>query len=204
MAGLDSFTLAEAAGAVLGVLYVWLAIRENAWCWPAGLVNAGLFLAVFFHARLYGAAALQGVYVVLSLYGWREWLRGGEGQGPLAVSRTPSRWALGLGLAGVAASLGFGLFLKLKTDAALPWTDAATTSWSLVAQWMTTRKWLESWLVWIAVDAVYVVMYSSQRLYPTTGLYLVFLVMAVLGYKEWRTSATAREAAVLEKRRTTA
>lgn len=53
---------------------------------------------------------------------------------------------------------------------------------------MATRKWLESWLVWIAVDAVYVGMYVSQRLLPTAGLYAAFLVLAVLGYREWRLS----------------
>jgi nicotinamide mononucleotide transporter len=187
---LTGYGLAEAAGAVLGVIYVLLAIRENAWCWPIGLANAALFAAVFFHARLYGAAALQGVYVVLSVYGWHEWRRGGAGESPLPVSRTPARWGVVLALLGAAGSVGFGLFLA-RTNAALPFTDASTTAFSLVAQWMATRKWLENWLVWIAVDAVYLVMYLSQQLYATTALYAVFLVMAVFGFRQWRTSLRA-------------
>lgn len=193
-AGLDGFGLAEWAGAALGAVYVWLAIRESPWCWPFGIANVGLFLVVFAHARLYGAAALQAVYVLLSIYGWYEWLHGGSGRGRLAVSRTPPRWVPALFAAGLFGSLGLGLLLKLRTNEALPWSDAAATAFSLVAQLMATRKWLENWLVWIAVDAVYVAMYISQRLYPTAALYAVFLVMAALGYREWRTSLRAATA----------
>jgi nicotinamide mononucleotide transporter len=120
------------------------------------MANAALFLVVFTQARIYGAAALQAVYVVVSVY---------------------------------------GLFLKHRTDAALPFPDAATTAFSLVGQWMATRKWLENWLVWIFVDAVYVAMYVSQRLYPTAGLYAAFLVLATLGYREWRSSMRAHRGA---------
>ena len=188
---METQSLVEVAGAVFGVAYVVLAIRENAWCWPAGLANAGLYLAVFFHARLYGAAALQAVYLVLSCYGWWLWLRGGEQHGRLRVSRTPVRWAIALSALALAATAGLGLYLERRTDAALPFPDAATTAASLAAQWMTTRKWVESWLVWIAVDAAYVAIYLSQALYPTAGLYVVFLVMAVLGFREWRAATAA-------------
>ncbi len=188
---MQGFGIVELLGVVFGVLYVWLAIRESVWCWPAGLANAALFLVVFFHARLYGAAALQALYFALSLYGWRQWLRGGDQHGRLRVSRTPLRSAIGLAASTGVAAVLLALYLEQRTADALPWSDAATTAVSLAAQWMTTRKWLESWLVWIAVDAVYVAMYVSQRLHPTAALYAVFLVMALFGYREWRASMRA-------------
>jgi nicotinamide mononucleotide transporter len=175
---------------------VLLAIRESTWCWPVGIANAALFLVVCVHARLYGGAGLQAVYLVVSFYGWYEWLHGGEQQGRLFVSRTPARWAAGLALAGLVTTLGLGLVLKYRTDAALPFPDAATTAFSLAAQWMTTRKWLENWLVWIVVDVAYVGICASQHLYAMASLYAVFLVLAVLGYKEWRASLAQREAGV--------
>jgi len=188
---LDAHSAAEIAGVFFGVLYVWLAIRESPWCWPFGIANAVLFLVVFAHARLYGAAALQAVYVVVSVYGWYEWLHGGAGHGRLAVSRAPRRWLGGLGAAATVVAVAVGLFLKHRTDAALPFTDGATTAFSLAAQWMATRKWVENWLVWIAVDVAYVAMYVSQRLFPTAGLYAAFLVLAIVGYREWRASMGA-------------
>jgi nicotinamide mononucleotide transporter len=185
----------ETAGAVFGLAYVLLAIRESAWCWPFGLANAALFLVVCAHARLYGAAGLQALYLLLSAYGWYEWLHGGAGHGRLSVSRTPLAGAAGLLVAALAATLAFGLLLKYQTDAALPFPDAATTAFSLAAQWMATRKWLENWLVWIVVDLAYVAICLSQRLYLMAAVYAVFLVLAIVGYKEWRASG-AREAGV--------
>jgi nicotinamide mononucleotide transporter len=188
---MDLYGISEAAGVGLGIVYVLLVIRQNIWCWPAGLLSAALYVLVFFHARIYGAMALQGVYIALMLYGWYEWRHGEEQGGDLAVSRTPPRWRLVLLLAGAVFAVAFGLFLRHRTDAALPFWDAGTTSFSLVAQFMTTRKWIENWLVWIAVDVVYVGMYVSQGLYPTTVLYGAFLVLAALGYAEWRRSLKA-------------
>lgn len=181
-----------------GVVAVWLTTRQSVWCWPTGILNVGLSALVFLHSRLYGSAALQLVYAALCLYGWRQWLHGGRDEGRLAVSRTPARWLAGLAIGGSAFALGLGLFLRYRTDAALPFWDASMTAFSLVAQWMTTRKWIENWLVWIPVDAVYVGMYLSQRLHAYAGLYAVFLVLAVLGWREWRRSlgaAAAEEAA---------
>ena len=187
----DARTAVEIAGVVFGLVYVWLAIRESPWCWPFGIANALVFLVVFTRARIYGAASLQAVYVVVSFYGWYEWLHGGKDHGRLLVSRVPRRWLLSLAAAGAIGSVALGLLLRHRTDAALPFPDAATTAFSLVAQWMATRKWLESWLFWIAVDVVYVAMYVSQGLLPTAGLYAAFLVLAVFGYREWRASMRA-------------
>ena len=157
-------------GVAAGALYVLLTVRQIIWCWPAGLVSAALLHRRVPARPLYGATALQGVYVALMLYGWYEWLHGGGSGGRLAVSRTPRLWWLGLGLAGGGASRStLGLFLRSHTDAALPFWDAGTTSFSLVAQWMTTRKWIENWLVWIAVDVVYVGMYVVPGALPDGG-----------------------------------
>ena len=104
------------------------------------------------------------------------------------MSRTPALWRLVLVVAGAAFATVLGVCLKTWTDAALPFWDAGTTSFSLVAQFMTTRKWLESWLVWIVVDAVYVGMLLSQHLHLMTALYLAYLVLAALGFVKWRRS----------------
>ena len=175
----------ETVGVVFGVISVWLTVRENIWCWPTGLVNVLLFVVVFWQAKLYADMGLQVVYTILSVYGWYEWLHGGKDRGERAVERTPRRVLVPLLIAGVIGLASLGLFLRRATDAALPFWDAGTTSFSLVAQWMLTKKWLENWLIWIVVDVVYVGMYLYKQLYPTAGLYLVFLVLACLGFQAW-------------------
>jgi nicotinamide mononucleotide transporter len=177
----------EVAGALSGALCVYLTVRERVWCWPVGIVNAGLYAVVFGRAKLYSDSALQVVYLLMSCYGWWAWLRGARGS-ELPVARAPRRvlWPL-LGFAAVAA-LGVGSVLRHRTDAALPWLDAGTTAFSLAAQVLLTRKWIENWVIWIVVDVVYVYMYVVKGLMATAVLYTLFLVLALAGLVEWRRS----------------
>jgi len=168
-----------------------LAIRQVPWCWPIGIANAVMFLVVYVNARIYGAAGLQVVYVVVSIYGWQQWLHGGAGHGRLEVSRTPASWAVALGVSGTLASLLLGLALKHRTNDVLPFADAAVTMFSLVAQYMATRKWLENWLLWMVLNVANVAICLSQGLYPMAGLYAFFLVLAVFGFREWGRSLRA-------------
>jgi len=194
----------EVVGVAFGAVAVYLTVRENVWCWPTGLVNVLLSAIVFAQARLYADMGLQLVYVVLCLYGWYAWLHGGPDRGALRVGRTPARSLTGLFAGGVVFALTLGLFLHQKTDAALPYWDASTASFSLVAQWMQTRKWIENWLVWIAVDIVYVGIYVAKGLFLMAGLYAAFLVLAVAGLLAWRKSLSAvrqAEAAATEELR---
>jgi nicotinamide mononucleotide transporter len=96
------------------------------------------------------------------------------------------RTLLVLGAAGVAFAAALGVFLAGRTNAALPYWDAGTASFSLVAQWMQARKWVENWALWIVVDAVYVGMYVAKSLFLMAGLYLVFLGLALAGLLAWR------------------
>ena len=180
----------EVVGVVTGVLGVWLTTRQNIWCWPAGIASVVSFIVVFYDARLYGAMALQGVYVGLLAYGWHAWLRGGEGQEPLRVSRLPRSMAIGLVALGAAAAWAAGYWLRTRTDHAMPYLDGFATSFSLAAQWMQARKFLENWVLWVAVDVVYVGMGLSQGLTLTAGLYGIYVGLALLGFRDWRRSMT--------------
>ena len=185
----------EVVAAAFGVISVFLSTRQNIWSWPTGIVNVALYAVVFYQGRLYGQMGLQPIYLVLSIYGWYEWLHGGEHRTELHVSRASPRLLTTLAALNLVAWLALVAVLR-RTDAALPWLDALLTTTSLVAQWMMTRKILENWLLWIALDVVYVPMFFSQRLYATSLLYAVFLVLATMGYVEWRRSLVRRAATV--------
>lgn len=179
----------EGVAAAFGVISVYLSTRQNIWSWPTAIVNVSLYTFVFYQGRLYGQMGLQLVYLALSVYGWYQWLHGGEQHGALRVTRASPRLLIGLGLLNLAAFVALAAMLR-QTDAALPWLDALLATTSLVAQWMMTRKILENWILWIALDLVYVPMFISQRLYATAMLYVAFLVLAVMGFVEWRRSLT--------------
>ena len=181
----------EVVGVVTGILGVWLTTRQKIWCWPVGLVSVVAFIVVFFRAKLYAAMGLQFVYVGLIGYGWYSWLYGGSGHRALVVSRLPRRLVARLSMVGAGVSLVLGFWLGRSTDEALPYLDGFTTSFSLVAQWMQARKYLENWPVWAAVDVVYVGMSLSQGLTLTAGLYVVYICLAVLGFRDWRRSIAA-------------
>ncbi|MGE5748941.1 MAG: nicotinamide riboside transporter PnuC [Gemmatimonas sp.] len=183
----------EIVAAVFGVVSVFLSVRQNIWSWPTAIVNVGLYIFVFFESKLYGDTGLQVVYVVLNAYGWYHWLYGGKNRTELPVSRTSPRLGAFLIALGAVGTALLGTILARKTDAALPYVDSLTTSTSLIAQWMMTRKLLENWIIWVAVDVIYIGMYIFKHLYPTSGLYLVWLVLSAMGYFQWRTALRERE-----------
>lgn len=186
----------EAIAVVFGIVSVYLSTRENIWSWPTALINVSLFSALFLRSGLYSDTGLQVVYFVLSLYGWYEWLYGGAGRTAIAVSRTSSKtWVVLGGLAVIMWGL-LGTITSRLPGTALPYVDAATTTVSLIAQWMMTRKLIENWLIWIAVDVVYVGMFIFKGLYLTAFNYGIYLALAALGYIAWKRSLeTARSSA---------
>ena len=186
-ARLLEWSLLEVIAAAFGLVSVFLSTRQNIWSWPTAIINVSLYIVVFYQGRLYGQMALQPVYLALSIYGWYQWLHGGEQHSRLLVSRATPRLLLWLGILNVVAWIVVAMILR-RTDAALPGLDALLTTTSLVAQWMMTRKILENWLLWVAVDIVYVPMFISQGLYATAMLYAAFLVLAAMGFVDWRRS----------------
>ena len=183
-------TALESIAVVVTLLAVYLTARQVIWCWPLGMISVTLYAVVFYQSKLYADMGLQAIYFALAAYGWWAWLRGGEDRGTLQVSVLSSRARVVLAAAAAVAGIILGQTLHLLTDASLPFMDSTLTSYSIAAQWMQTRKFLEAWLVWLAVDVFYVAMFVYKGLYLTAGLYAIFLYLAVLGFIQWRRSMT--------------
>ncbi len=185
-------TWVEGLAFVTGAICVWLCVRENVWNFPIGLINVCLYLYVFSLAKLYADAGLQVVYFLLGAIGWWMWLNGGENRQSLVISRV--KWFELLILISAATLLTLTLWSTLhRVGGSASFWDALTTSISLLAQWMLNRKQLENWLAWIIVDIIYVPLYLYKELYLTALLYVVFLIMAILGYRQWRAALRTDE-----------
>ena len=180
-------SILEAIAAGLGVISVWFIVRRNVWAFPIGIVMVSLYILVFYRAKFYADMGLQVIYIGMQIQGWILWTRGKKAIDQKIAIRRLSRiqwlYTLGIILAGTAL---IGYLLSIKTDAALPYIDALTTVISLTAQWWMNKKYLGNWVLWIVVDCIYLYQYSFKELYLTTGLYAVFLVLAILGYQEWK------------------
>lgn len=175
----------EICATVFGLLCVWLAVRQNIWTWPTGLVQVLLFIVIFHQVKLYSDLILHVFYVGMQIYGWWFWLRGGNNhaEARIAVQRPVVR--VGWLAATVVGTALWGHGMATWTDASVPYGDAFTTVASLCAQWMLARKRLEAWFYWIAVDVVAIGIYFHKGLYVTTGLYAVFLGLAIWGLVRW-------------------
>ncbi|MBD1398287.1 nicotinamide mononucleotide transporter [Pontibacter sp. JH31] len=183
---LQAMSLIEVIGVITGIAGVWLAARQHIWTWPVSIVSVTAYVFVFLDARLYADMGLSVFYIISSVYGWYEWLYGGKGHTERQVTKVSQRelWVL-IALV-VVFTGGLGYFLDNYTDADLSYTDSATTAVSLMAYWMMARKRLENWLVWLVVDVVYVGVYLYKELYLTAFLYFVFLILATVGYLDWK------------------
>src|SRR5205814_1627262 len=189
----------EVLGVVTGAACVLLAIRELVWTWPVGLANNIFFFVLFWRSKLYADASLQIVYMAISLYGWWNWLYGGNQHSQLKVTRATRSEIGALALAATALIAAIYFILARFTDSNVPLGDATTTALSLTAQYMVSRKHLENWFVWITADVVYIGLYLYKDLYLTAALYAGFIAMCVAGWitwrRSWRSAANLGEAA---------
>lgn len=189
----------EVFGAVTGIIYVILEIRQNIWLWPVGIVTSAVYIWIFFTCKFYADMSLQGYYLVISVMGWYWWRRGtglkkegengrvGEGEKKeLNVTRVNFRTGVILAIVFVFLYLVMFFGLSRLTDSPVPEWDSFITSLSIVATWMLARKIYEHWFLWIVVNAVSAVLFIWRGLYPTVILYLVYCIMSFVGFVEWK------------------
>jgi nicotinamide mononucleotide transporter len=178
----------EFLGAILGIVYVFFSIRQNILTWPVGLLTSILYVWVFFDSKLYADMGLQMYYVIISVYGWYEWLNGNQESAgsKLKVSHLSLNLGLLLSLISLILFVFIWFILSFFTDSQVPVADALATALSIVATWMLARKILEHWLVWIFVDTFSIGLFVYKGLLATVILFAVYTTMAVVGFIEWR------------------
>ena len=193
---MDLKLILQIAGVLLGLTYLWLEYRADIRLWIVGLVMPVVHGALYFKAGLYADCSMQVYYVLAGLYGWAVWRRARRRTAPEAAKKapativhTPLGQIPGLVAVYVAAHAAIYLLLVRFTNSTVPFWDAGTTAASIVAMWMLSRKQVEQWLVWLAVDMVTVGLYFYKGIPLTAGLYALYSVLDVAGYLRWRQMA---------------
>lgn len=179
----------EILGTLFGITYVFLSVRQNILTWLLGLLSSVFYIYVFFVSKFYADMVLQVYYVWVSIYGWYLWTHGKhtkQGREDLPVIRMKKTLFLYLLVISIILWIGIYFILRELTDSPLPFGDAFTTALSIVGTWMLAQKIIEHWLLWIVVDIVSLGLYVYKGLYPTSIMFLVYTMVAVWGFYEWR------------------
>ncbi|MCY7314545.1 MAG: nicotinamide riboside transporter PnuC [Rubrivivax sp.] len=179
-------TWLEIVAFVLALLMVWANLHVKTVAWPLAIASSLLYALLFADSRLYGESGLQIAFVIVSLWGWWQWLRGTAGSSPLVVRHMGMRArALALAATLVAWPL-LGLLLARMTDSDVPYFDALATAASLTGQVLLARKYVENWPVWLMVNLISVALFVHKGLWLTVLLYALFALLSVAGWRAWQ------------------
>jgi len=186
----------EILAALSGIISVWFSRKASIWVYPTGLINTVFYIWISYDAQLIGEAVVNLYYTIMSLYGWYNWLRRDEKHELIVqVSRSNrTGWMLQLSF---FTSTYLVLFLSLNYlkeaffPGAIPWADALASAAAFTGMWLMTRKKLESWIWWIITNMASMPLYYSKGYIFTAVYYFILLILAILGYIEWRKKADA-------------
>ena len=171
------YKLAEAIAVLLSLAYTWMYLKgylPEGYI-PAG-IGAGIFAILCWTKKIYAESALQLFYIGMAAYGF--YIVSDPGSGEIWTISTHLLWLL----AATIGTLLLGTFLKLYTDASMPYLDAFTTVFSVIATWMMIHLVHENWLYWIIIDAVSIYLYAKRGLKLGSVLFAVYLLLALDGY----------------------
>ena len=165
--------------------YVALAIRQHPWCWYCAFAGTAIYVWIFGGVDLYMQSLLNIYYMGMAVYGWCQWRRGGEHHQGVAIRRWhPRQHLAALGAIAVATLLS-GYLLEEYQQTRLAYLDAFITWASVLTTWLVARKILENWLYWMVIDACGIYLFLDRELYQTVVLFVIYIVMAVIGYRQW-------------------
>lgn len=178
----------ELSAFVLSVAYVWLNARQNIWCWPVGGLSVALYGYVFFASNIYADAFLQLIYLGFSVYGWINWkkMQAMPNDVPvISIYKKPLVIGQYL-LANVFLFTAVYLLLYTIDGAKLREWDALTFCLSLTATYLSTKKIIENWPLWIVTNLLYVSIYLFRGLEITALLSIIMIVLSIYGWIKWR------------------
>jgi len=175
----------EWLGLITAFICIYLAAKEHILNWPVSIISAAAYAVLYFQFKLYGDSVLQLYFVLTAIYGWYYWIKRKQQDEKPIVSLSFRDWLITLAAVLILSGL-LGLFLDRYTDTNVPYADGFCTAMSFVAQFLMTRKVLQNWLLWIIVDICYVPLLLYKGLFSTSILYAVLVVLAAIGYFDWR------------------
>jgi nicotinamide mononucleotide transporter len=175
-----------------GIVNVVLIIRRSLWNYPFGFLMVTLYAKIFFDYQLYSDALLQVYFFFIQFYGLYYWLKGRADDGRIIVEYLPKKQYSFYLLVAFVGWLSLSYLMYRYTDASFPFWDGAIAALSVLAQFLLSRRHVESWYLWIVVDLLAIGLFYIKELEPTAALYGIFLVLATIGLVRWRKAEQAQ------------
>jgi len=171
---------------VLGLAYILLEYRASVWMWAVGFVMQALGIVLYYQKGLYADCGMEFYYLAMTVYGYWRWIRGTATKKVLPIRHFPSRLVLPwLIVIAVVWAIIYWLLVTF-TNSNVPLADSFTTALSIIGIWALAHKYLEQWFIWIAVDVVTCILYAYKDIPFKSGLYGLYVIIAILGYMKWR------------------
>ena len=195
--------IVEWLATLAALIYVYLAARDNNWCWLFAAVSSALWAHQSFVVYgLVSDALLQVFYLVMAGVGIYRWQQP-DGRGPteetldeLAIAESPEpaagivrmspREHLLVVVGGTITGLLLGYVVGSYAEATSTYADAVTTTFSVITTFLLIARRLENWLYWVVIDGAYVLIYLRSGAILFAALMVVYVIMAVYGYRNWR------------------
>ncbi|MBR9831906.1 nicotinamide mononucleotide transporter [bacterium] len=182
----SNFSILEIIGVISSLLYIYFATKENRLCFLFGLISSTIYVYICFSYQLYFDTLINLYYIVMSFVGWAMWSEN-KNKVEEKVKSIQNKTFLLYATIGGLATLVFGGIALNYSDASLPFVDSFTTVFAIIATVMVVKKQIENWLIWIIVDGVGIGMYFYKELYFTSFLFLIYTIIAIQGYRKWKT-----------------
>ena len=192
--GLRATSAIEFIAVVSGIVSVWFSRKENIWVYPTGLLNTTFYIYLSFKGHLFGEAAVNLYYTIMSIWGWYLWSQKTKQHEPVVQITFSSRKELlqELGFFAIFYLVIYLLLTYLKREfapEAIPFADALASASAFTGMWLMARKKVNSWWWWIVTNTVSIPLFFVKSYVFTSVYYLVLLAMAVWGLTEWRRRA---------------
>ncbi|MDR0206983.1 MAG: nicotinamide riboside transporter PnuC [Bacteroidales bacterium] len=176
----------ELIGAIIGLTYITLEYRASWWLWIAGMVMSLFYIYIFALANCYAWAITYLYYLGANVYGVLVWKKNSGGKSYSGISNLPKKYVARL--SGLTLLLTFLILIIVSryTDTNIPVSESFSTALSVVGMWLLAKKYLQHWVVWMNVNAIYVIANLYIGLYFSAVLFTVYFVVSVMGFIRWR------------------
>jgi len=173
---------------IFGIISVVYAKKENILVYPTGIICTVITIYLLYRAQYFGDMMMNVYYSIMSIYGWWNWSRVKDNHYIVLISKTNKKEYL-IASFFFLLTIGITFFVyKMNLDSLeIPnYIDIFTSGIFFTAMWLMANKKIESWIFWIVGDIITIPLYSYRGLGILSLQYLIFLILAIQGYYEWK------------------